>query len=78
MRLQQELLKEQQVYLAHLAKQLEEDKQREKEADKLLEEEKEKIWAKKAEQMRSEKEARKQLLKDVLSTRQVQLQEKCE
>ncbi|XP_010135007.1 PREDICTED: coiled-coil domain-containing protein 11, partial [Buceros rhinoceros silvestris] len=72
----QELFKEQQAYLAHLAKQLEEDKQREKEADKLLEEETAKVWAKKAEQMRSEKEARKQLLKDVLSTRQAQVEEK--
>jgi len=75
--LQQELLKEQQAYLAHLAQQLEEEKQREKHMDKLLDDEIAKVWAKKAEQMRLEKEARKQLLKDVLETRQLQLEEKC-
>lgn len=75
--LQQELFKEQQTYLAYLAQQLEEEKQREKEADKLLNEEMAKVWAKKAEQMRLEKEARKQLLKDVLNTRQLQIEEKC-
>lgn len=74
--LQQELLKEQQTYLAHLAQQLEEEKQREKEVDKLLDEEIAKVWAKKAEQMRLEKEARKQLLKDVLDTRELQVEEK--
>lgn len=63
--------------MAHLAQQLEEEKQREKEADKLLNEEMAKVWAKKAEQMRLEKEARKQLLKDVLNTRQLQIEEKC-
>ncbi|XP_035166356.1 cilia- and flagella-associated protein 53 isoform X2 [Oxyura jamaicensis] len=72
----QELFKEQQAYRAHLAQQLEEEKQREKEVDKLLEEERAKIWAKKAEQMRLEKEAREQLLRDVLDTRQLQLEEK--
>ncbi|KAM7076798.1 LOW QUALITY PROTEIN: cilia- and flagella-associated protein 53-like [Ciconia maguari] len=72
----QELFKEQQTYLAHLAQQLEEEKQRGKEVDKLLKEEMVKVWAKKAEQMRLEKEARKQLLKDVLDTRQLQMEEK--
>ncbi|XP_037230012.1 cilia- and flagella-associated protein 53 isoform X1 [Falco rusticolus] len=72
----QELLKEQQTYLAHLAQQQEEEKQREKEVDKLLDEEMAKVWARKAEQMRLEKEARKQLLKDVLNTRQLQIEEK--
>ncbi|NXL36510.1 CFA53 protein, partial [Glaucidium brasilianum] len=72
----QELFKEQQTYLAHLAQQLEEKKQREKEEDRQLKEEMAKVWAKKAEQMRLEKEARKQLLKDVLNTRQLQIEEK--
>ncbi|NXD09456.1 CFA53 protein, partial [Nothocercus nigrocapillus] len=74
----QELFKEQQTYRAHLAQQLEEEKQREKEADKLLEEEMAKAWAKKSEQLRLEKEARKQLLRDVLDTRQLQIEEKSE
>ncbi|KAM7077137.1 cilia- and flagella-associated protein 53-like isoform 1-T1 [Ciconia maguari] len=72
----QELFKEQQTYLAHLAQQLEEEKQQEKEVDELLKEEMAKVWAKKAEQVRLEKEARKQLLKDVLGTRQLQMEEK--
>ncbi|XP_064032606.1 cilia- and flagella-associated protein 53 isoform X1 [Pogoniulus pusillus] len=72
----QELLKEQQMYLAHLAQQLEEEKQQQREVDKLLDEEMAKVWAKKAEQLRLEKEARKKLLKDVLNTRQEQIEEK--
>ncbi|NXD86883.1 CFA53 protein, partial [Halcyon senegalensis] len=72
----QELLKEQQTYLAHLAQQLEEKKRCEEEVDKLFDEEAERVWAKKAEQMRLEKEARKQLLEDVLNTRQQQIEEK--
>lgn len=74
--LQQELFKEQQAYRAHLAQQLEEEKEREKEVDKLLKEERAKVWAKKAEQTRLEKEAREQLLKNVLDTRQLQIEEK--
>ncbi|NXR15393.1 CFA53 protein, partial [Semnornis frantzii] len=72
----QELLKEQKTYLAHLAQQLEEEKQRQREVDKLFNEEKAKVWAKKAEQLQLEKEARKKLLKDVLNTRQEQIKEK--
>uniref|UniRef100_A0A8B9TKQ7 Cilia- and flagella-associated protein 53 n=1 Tax=Anas platyrhynchos TaxID=8839 RepID=A0A8B9TKQ7_ANAPL len=75
-RRKQELFKEQQAYRAHLAQQLEEEKEREKEVDKLLEEERAKVWAKKAEQTRLEKEAREQLLKNVLDTRQLQIEEK--
>ncbi|XP_014379913.1 cilia- and flagella-associated protein 53 isoform X2 [Alligator sinensis] len=74
----QELFKEQQIYREHLAAQLEEEKRREKEMDKLLEEEMERTWAKKAEQMRLEKEARKRLMKDVLDTRRLQIEEKLE
>ncbi|KAM6289828.1 cilia- and flagella-associated protein 53-like [Aegotheles albertisi] len=72
----QELLKEQQTYLAHLAQQLEEEKQREKEANKVLDEETAKVWAEKAEKKRLEREARKQLLKEVLDARQQQVEEK--
>uniref|UniRef100_A0A8C3RPY9 Cilia- and flagella-associated protein 53 n=1 Tax=Chelydra serpentina TaxID=8475 RepID=A0A8C3RPY9_CHESE len=74
----QELFKEQQMYREYLAQQLEEEKRREKEMDKLLEEEMAKSWAKKAEQMRLEKEARKRLMKDVLDTRRLQIEEKLE
>ncbi|XP_069736763.1 cilia- and flagella-associated protein 53 [Phaenicophaeus curvirostris] len=72
----QELLKEQQTYLAYLAQQLEEEKQREKEVDKVFSEDIEKVWAKKAEKMRLEEEGRRQLMKDVLSTRRLQIEEK--
>ncbi|NXF92440.1 CFA53 protein, partial [Eubucco bourcierii] len=72
----QELLKEQQMYLAHLAQQLEEEKQRQREVDKLFNEEMAKVWGKKAEQLQLEKENRKKLLKDVLNTRQEQIEEK--
>ncbi|KAM4639770.1 uncharacterized protein AAGF69_016604 isoform 7-T8 [Amazona ochrocephala] len=75
-RRKQELLKEQKTYLAHLAQQLEEENQRQKEVDKIIDEEIAKIWDKKAEQLRLEKEARKQLLNDVLNTRQLQIEEK--
>ncbi|XP_053909647.1 cilia- and flagella-associated protein 53 [Cuculus canorus] len=72
----QELMKEQQTYLAYLAQQLEEEKQREKEVDKVFSEDIEKVWAKKAEQMRLEEEGRRLLMKDVLTTRQMQIEEK--
>ncbi|XP_010006802.1 PREDICTED: coiled-coil domain-containing protein 11 [Chaetura pelagica] len=72
----QELLREQQTYLAHLAQQLEEERQREQEAERAHKEEIEKVWAKKAEKMRAEKEARKQLLKDVMDTWQWQIEQK--
>ncbi|NWS43528.1 CFA53 protein, partial [Probosciger aterrimus] len=75
-RRKQELLKEQKTYLAHLTQQLEEENQREKEVDKIIDGEIAKIWAKKTEQLRLEKEARKQLLNDVLNTRQLQIEEK--
>ncbi|XP_033928868.1 cilia- and flagella-associated protein 53 [Melopsittacus undulatus] len=75
-RRKQELLKEQKAYLAHLAQQLEEERQRQKEEDKIIDEEIVEIWDKKAEKLRLEKEARKQLLNDVLNTRQLQIEEK--
>ncbi|OCU02689.1 cilia- and flagella-associated protein 53 isoform X2 [Xenopus laevis] len=73
-----ELRKEQQLYREYLAQQLEEEKRQEREMDKMIEAELEKSWAKKSEQMRKEKEARKRLMKDVMDTRRVQIQEKLE
>uniref|UniRef100_A0A8C0GXM5 Cilia- and flagella-associated protein 53 n=1 Tax=Chelonoidis abingdonii TaxID=106734 RepID=A0A8C0GXM5_CHEAB len=74
----QRKVREQQMYREYLAQQLEEETHREKEMDKLLEEEMEKSWTKKVEQMRLEKEARKRLMKDVLDTRRLQIEEKLE
>ncbi|XP_063312870.1 cilia- and flagella-associated protein 53 [Pelobates fuscus] len=73
-----ELQKEQQVYREYLAQQLEEEKRQEKEMDKLIEAELEKSWAKRTAQLRLEKEARNRLMKDVLDTRRLQIQEKLE
>ncbi|XP_071436885.1 cilia- and flagella-associated protein 53 [Pithys albifrons albifrons] len=72
----QELLKDQLNYLAHLAEQLEKDKEREKEEEKLFKEDNDQFWAKKIEKMKLEKEARFQLLRDAVNTRQLQMEEK--
>ncbi|KAM4708265.1 cilia- and flagella-associated protein 53 [Discoglossus pictus] len=71
-----ELRKEQQVYREYLAQQLEEEKRLEMEMDKLIDEEMERSLAKQAEQRRKEREARNRLMKDVMDTRQLQIQEK--
>ncbi|MEE6508743.1 hypothetical protein FKM82_022807 [Ascaphus truei] len=71
-----ELQKEQQVYREYLAQQLEEGKRQEHEMDKLIEADLERTWAKQAEQLRLEKEARNRLMKDVMDTRRLQIQDK--
>ncbi|NWR93032.1 CFA53 protein, partial [Furnarius figulus] len=72
----QELLKDQLDYLAHLAEQLEKDKEREKEDEKIFKEENDQAWAKKIEKIKLEREARLQLLRNVVNTRQLQVEEK--
>ncbi|NXA05691.1 CFA53 protein, partial [Sapayoa aenigma] len=72
----QELLKDQLTYMAHLAEQLEKEKEREKQDEKLFKEEMDEVWAKKAEKMKLEREARFQLLRDCVNTRQLQMEEK--
>ncbi|XP_032531488.1 cilia- and flagella-associated protein 53 [Chiroxiphia lanceolata] len=72
----QELLKDQLTYLAHLAEQLEKDKEQEEIDEKLFKEENDQVWAKRAEKMKLEREARFQLLRDVVNTRQEQMKEK--
>uniref|UniRef100_A0A8D2Q3N3 Trichohyalin-plectin-homology domain-containing protein n=1 Tax=Varanus komodoensis TaxID=61221 RepID=A0A8D2Q3N3_VARKO len=71
-----ELLKEQQIYQAYLAQQMEEDKRLEKEMDKLRAEEAAKMWAKRAAKEKALKEARDRLLTEVLDTRRLQIEEK--
>ncbi|XP_053143833.1 cilia- and flagella-associated protein 53 [Hemicordylus capensis] len=71
-----ELLKEQQLYRAYLAQQLEEEKRHEKDMEKLREEEVSKMWGKRAEKEKAMKEARDRLLREVLDTRQLQIEEK--
>ncbi|NWI97016.1 CFA53 protein, partial [Pitta sordida] len=75
-RKKQELIKGQLAYLAHLAEQLEKDKEREKQDEKLFKEEMDEVWSKKAQKMNLEREARFQLLRDCVHTRQVQMEEK--
>ncbi|KAL8204100.1 UNVERIFIED_CONTAM: hypothetical protein K2H54_067170 [Gekko kuhli] len=75
-RRKKELLKEQQMYRAYLAEQLEEEKRLEREMDKLREEEMSRMWARRAEREKQGKEAREHLRKEVLETRQLQIQEK--
>ncbi|XP_060092441.1 cilia- and flagella-associated protein 53 [Heteronotia binoei] len=75
-RRKKELLKEQQMYRAYLAEQLEEEKRLEKEMDKVREEEMARMWARRAELEKRGKEARERLMKEVLDTRQLQVQEK--
>ncbi|KAJ6662943.1 hypothetical protein lerEdw1_010764 [Lerista edwardsae] len=71
-----EILQEQQRYRAYLAQQKEEERRQEKEMDKLRAEELEKMWVRRAENERAMKEARKRLLKEVLDTRRLQIEEK--
>ncbi|NXY21268.1 CFA53 protein, partial [Atrichornis clamosus] len=71
-----ELLKEQLAYLAHLGEQLEKDKERERQDEKLFKEERDQVWAEKVEKMKLEREARFQLLRDVVKTREMQMEEK--
>ncbi|NXC35947.1 CFA53 protein, partial [Campylorhamphus procurvoides] len=72
----QELLKDQLNYLAHLAEQLRKDKEQEEEDEKIFKEENDQAWAKKIEKIKLEREARFQLLRSVVKTRQMQMEEK--
>ncbi|ELK30352.1 Coiled-coil domain-containing protein 11 [Myotis davidii] len=69
-------IKEQKIYHQYLAQQREEENAQEKELDRILEEEKAKQWAEKDKQLKLEKEARKQLVNEVMCTRKLQVQEK--
>ncbi|NWI40902.1 CFA53 protein, partial [Picathartes gymnocephalus] len=70
------LLKEQLTYLDHLAEQLRREKEQEREDEKLFKEDRDQVWAEKVEKMKQEREARFQLLRDVVYTRQLQMEEK--
>ncbi|NXE38055.1 CFA53 protein, partial [Ptilorrhoa leucosticta] len=72
----QVLLKEQLTYLEHKAEQLRKEKEREREDEKLFKEERDQVWAEKVERMKQEREARFQLLRDVVHTRELQMEEK--
>ncbi|XP_066102706.1 cilia- and flagella-associated protein 53 isoform X1 [Saccopteryx bilineata] len=72
----EDLMREQKIYRQYLARQREEENVQEKELDRLLEEEKAKKLAEKDKQLKLEKEARKQLVNEVMTTRKLQVQEK--
>ncbi|XP_058026932.1 cilia- and flagella-associated protein 53 [Ahaetulla prasina] len=71
-----ELFKEQQMYQAYLAQRREEDKRQEQELDRLRAEDAAKMWAKRAEKEKALKLARDRLLKEVMDTRKLQIEEK--
>ncbi|XP_059692540.1 cilia- and flagella-associated protein 53 isoform X2 [Haemorhous mexicanus] len=72
----QTLLKEQLTYLDHLAEQLRREKEQEREDEKIFKEERDKVWAERVEKLKQEREARFHLLRDVMNTRQMQMEEK--
>lgn len=67
---------EQRRYRQYLAEQMEEQKQQEAEMEQLMESELQQAWARRQEQWRLEKAARDRLMKDVIDTRRLQIQEK--
>ncbi|XP_054439796.1 cilia- and flagella-associated protein 53 [Pteronotus mesoamericanus] len=72
----EDIRREQKIYHQYLTQRREEENAQEKELDRLLEEEKAKKLAEKDKQLKLEKEARKQLLNEVMCTRKLQVQEK--
>ena len=64
------------MYQSYLAQAEKEEKQRELELDSLLNREVEQQWAKRMAQWRTEREARRKLMDDVMKTRRQQVQEK--
>ncbi|XP_055155606.2 cilia- and flagella-associated protein 53 [Symphalangus syndactylus] len=72
----EDMKREQKIYHKYLAQRREEEKAQEKEFDRILEEDKEKKLAEKDKELRLEKEARRQLVDEVMCTRKLQVQEK--
>ncbi|KAM5222265.1 cilia- and flagella-associated protein 53 [Ctenodactylus gundi] len=72
----EDMVREQKIYYKYLQQQREEEKAKEKELDRILEEEKQKKLAAKDKELSLEKEARRQLLNEVMCTRKLQVQEK--
>ncbi|NWT19316.1 CFA53 protein, partial [Vireo altiloquus] len=72
----QVLLKEQLTYMEHMAEELRKEKEQEREDEKVFKEERDQVWAEKVEKMKLEREARFQLLRDVVNTRELQMEEK--
>lgn len=75
---QKELREEDKRYREYLRQLKEQERLREQELERLCDAEVEKMWDRKVAQWRLEKQARQQLLQEVMQFRQRQLQEKCE
>lgn len=75
---QAELAEDQQRYLKYFTDQLEKRKKEEGEIDLLMEEVLKEVWAQRDQQRRAEREARNRLMKEVMETRSLQIQHKCE
>ena len=73
---QRELCEEYARYNAYLQQMKKEEEEEERQLDKIIDTEVEKQWQKRLAQWRLEREARKQLLDNVLATRQKQVQDK--
>ncbi|KAM9450650.1 cilia- and flagella-associated protein 53 isoform 2-T2 [Clarias gariepinus] len=73
-----ELREEQHRYRQYLAEQLEEQRKQEAETEQLIEADLQQTWKQRAEQNRLVKAARDRLMKDVLDTRRLQIEEKLE
>lgn len=69
--------REQKIYNDYLIQLRMEEKAQEKELDRILEEIKAKKLAEKDRELALEREARKQLMNEVMCTRKLQVQEKC-
>lgn len=76
--IQAELAVEQQRYLNYFTGQLEKRKKEEEEIEQLMEEVLKEVWAQRDQQKRAEREARNRLMEEVMQTRSLQIQHKCE
>ena len=74
---QKELREEDRRYRDHLHHLMEEEKVRERELEYLIQTEVEKMWQKRLDAWKTEREARKKLMQDVLAIRAQQVQERC-
>ena len=75
---QKELREEDRRYREHLHHLMEAEKAKERELEQLIQAEVERMWQKRLDQWKTERQARKKLMQDVLAIRAQQVQERCE
>lgn len=76
--IQAELAEDQQRYLNYFTDQLEKRKKEEEEIEQLMEGALKEVWGQRDQQRRAEREARNRLMEEVMETRSLQIQHKCE